>query len=297
MERSEILTLRWLLSILPILLLVPQVRQPSYEEEIVQWRRDREAELKKPGGWLDVAGLFWLRPGVSTVGADPASNLALPPGTAPARVGKFVFENGTVTFEPEAGVHEKINGNPAKRQVMKPDTDGAPDILSIRTLTMFVIRRGSKTGVRLKDSNNPARRSFSGLKYFPLSEKYRVRAKYKPYDPPKKVQITNVLGETSEDVSPGSLEFDLDGKHFRMDPLLEGDELFIIFKDNTSGRETYPAGRFLYADVPKAREVILDFNKAINPPCAFTLYATCPLPPAQNRLSVRIEAGELRYGH
>ncbi len=283
--------------ILPLLLLIPQVRQPTYEEEIAQWRRDREINLKKVGGWLDVAGLYWLKPGVNSVGTDLMSELVLPAGTAPARVGKFLFEDGMVTFEPEPGIHETINGKAAAKQVMKPDTDGNPDILTVRTLTMFVIRRGTKTGVRLKNSDNPARKNFTGLRYFPLAPKYKVRAKYKPYDPPKKIPITNILGETTEDICPGSLDFDLEGKHFRIDPLLEGDELFIIFKDKTAGLETYPAGRFLYANVPKGGEVILDFNKAINPPCAFTPYATCPLPPPQNRLPIRIEAGELRYGH
>lgn len=283
--------------ILPMLLLLPQVRQPSYEEEIDQWRRDREANLKKEGGWLEVAGLFWLKPGVNTVGADPASNLALPQGSAPPAVGRFLLEKGEVVFEPQRGVAATLNGNPATRQVMNPDTAGAPDVLRINTLTMFVIRRGNRTGIRLKDSNNPARRNFEGLKYFPLKPGYRVRARYKPYDPPKRIKITNILGETSEDVCPGYVEFDLAGKHFRMEPLLEGDELFFIFKDRTAGRETYPAGRFLYANLPKAGEVILDFNQAVNPPCAFTAFATCPLPPPQNRLTVRVEAGELRYGH
>jgi len=283
--------------ILPLLLLLPQVRQPAYEEEIAQWRREREASLKKEGGWLEVAGLFWLKPGVNTVGTDPASALALPKGPTPSIVGRFIFENGEVTFEPQRGVAATLNGSPASRQMMKPDTSGAPDVLRINTLTMFVIQRGNRTGVRLKDSNNPARRNFEGLEYFPLKLDYRVRAQYTPYDPPKKIKITNVLGETSEDVCPGIVEFDLAGKHFRLEPLLEGDELFFIFKDKTAGRETYPAGRFLYANTPKASEVILDFNKAINPPCAFTPFATCPLPPPQNRLAIRVEAGELHYGH
>jgi hypothetical protein len=278
-------------------LLLPQVRQPGYEEEIAQWRREREASLKKEGGWLQVAGLFWLKPGVNTVGTDPASALALPKGSAPSIVGRFILENGEVTFEPQRGVAATLNGSPASRQMMKPDTSGAPDVLRINTLTMFVIRRGNRTGVRLKDSNNPARKNFTGLKYFPIRPDYRVRSKYTPYDPPKRIKITNILGETSEDVCPGTVEFDLAGKHFRLEPLLEGDELFFIFKDKTAGRETYPAGRFLYANTPKASEVILDFNKAINPPCAFTPFATCPLPPPQNRLAIRVEAGELRYGH
>jgi uncharacterized protein (DUF1684 family) len=283
--------------ILPVFLLLFQATQPSYEQEIEQWRRSREAALRAEGGWLDVAGLFWLKPGANSVGTDPASDFVLPQGSAPPAVGRFNLENGEVIFEPQRGVPATVNGKPAARQVMKPDTSGAPDTLRLGSLTMFVIRRGNRTGVRLKDSNNPARKNFGGLHYFSLRPSFRVKAKYALYDPPKKIKITNVLGQTSEDVSSGYVEFDLAGKHFRMEPLLEGDELFIIFKDKTAGRETYPAGRFLYADLPKSGEVILDFNKAINPPCAFTPFATCPLPPPQNRLGVRIEAGELRYGH
>jgi hypothetical protein len=282
---------------LPLLLVMPQVRQPSYEDEIMQWRRDRETALKQEGGWLDVAGLYWLKPGENSVGAEASSQLVLPAGKAPARVGKLIYENGAVTFEPERGLAATINGKPAARQLMQPDTAGSPDILRVNTLTMFVIRRGSRMGVRLKDSNNPARRHFTGLKYFPLATKYRVTAKYTPYDPPRQIRITNILGETNEDVAPGYVEFDLDGRHLRLEPLLDGDELFFIFKDQTAGHETYPAGRFLYAHLPRGGEVILDFNKAINPPCAFTPYATCPLPPVQNRLPLRIEAGELKYGH
>ncbi|MBI4165810.1 MAG: DUF1684 domain-containing protein [Acidobacteria bacterium] len=283
--------------VLPVFLLLLQATQLSYEQGIEQWQRTREAALKAEGGWLDVAGLFWLKPGANTVGTDTANDLVLPKGSAPPNVGRFWFAKGEVIFEPQRGVMATVNGKPAARQVMKPDASGSPDILRLGSLTMFAIRRGTRTGVRLKDSNNPARKNFAGLKYFPTRPSYRVKAKYSPYDPPRKIKINSVLGDTSEDVSPGYLEFDLGGKHLRLEPLIEDDELFIIFRDQTAGRETYPAGRFLYADLPKSAEVILDFNKAINPPCAFTPYTTCPLPPPQNRLAIRIEAGELRYGH
>ena len=283
--------------VLPIILLLPQVRQASYDEEIALWRRDREARLKAEGTGLGVAGLFWLNPGANTVGTNPGSDLVLPKDSAPAVVGRFMLENGEVLFEPHQDVTATLNGAPATRRTLRPDAPGPPDILRINTLTLFVIQRGNRTGIRLKDTNSPARRNFAGLNCFPIRQVFRVKAKYTPYDQPRKIQIANVLGDSSEDVSPGYVEFELAGKHFRLEPLLEGDELFFIFKDKTSGRETYPAGRYLYADVPQSGEVILDFNKAVNPPCAFTPFATCPLPPRQNRLAVAIEAGELRYGH
>jgi len=283
--------------LIPVLLLFMPVSPPSYRQEIENWRREREARLKAEDGWLTVVGLFWLKEGSNTVGTDPHSDIVLPQGSAPASVGEFVFEKGEVRFVSAAGVPATVNGKPAGSARMKPDTSGSPDLLRINSLTMFVIQRGRRTGIRLKDSNSAARRTFTGLEYFPIRERYRVKARYQPYDSPRKITIPNVLGEASEEVSPGYVEFILEGKRCRLEPMLEGDQLFFIFKDRTAARETYPAGRFLYAGLPKGGEVILDFNKAINPPCAFTPYATCPLPPRQNHLAVRIEAGERRYGH
>ena len=283
--------------ILPILFLLPQVQPPSYEDEIALWRRERQAMLKADGSWLDVAGLFWLKPGANTVGADPASDIVLPKDSAPPVLGRFLLENEEVVFEPRHGAAATLNSAPATRHGMKADVPGPPDILGINSLTLFVIRRGNRTGIRLKDANSTARRSFAGLKYFPIRPAFRLKAKYTPYDQPRRIPIANILGDTNDDVTPGYVEFNLGGKRCRMEPVLEGAELFFIFKDKTAGRETYPAGRYVYAELPKAGEVILDFNKAINPPCAFTPFATCPLPPRQNRLAVRIEAGEMTYGH
>ena len=174
---------------------------------------------------------------------------------------------------------------------------GSPDVLRVGNLSLFVIQRGSRFGVRLKDKDSEARRKFAGTHWFPVAEEYRVTAKFVPYTPPKTIAVPNILGDVEQEDSPGYAEFTLKGRQLRLDPVSEGDVLFFIFKDLTAGKETYPPGRFLYADLPKNGEVILDFNQAVNPPCAFTPYATCPLPPAQNYLPVRIEAGELRYGH
>jgi hypothetical protein len=284
-------------ALIPILFLFLQTPQTAYQQETESWRRAREARLKAEDGWLTVVGLFWLKEGRNTVGADPQSSIVLPQGTAPATVGQFMFDRGEVRFESAPGVTATVNGKPAGSARLKPDTSGAPDLLRINRLTMFIIQRGPRTGVRLKDTNSPARKDFAGLRYFPIREEYRVKAQWVPYDPPKKITIPNVLGGTSEDVSPGYVEFVLKGRRCRLEPVLEGKELFFIFKDRTAAKETYPAGRFLYTGMPKGGEVILDFNRAINPPCAFTDYATCPLPPRQNHLAVRIEAGEMSYGH
>lgn len=280
-----------------LMLFFLQSSLPAYKSEIAQWQEQREAALKSDDGWLTVAGLFWLKEGRNTVGAAPGSDIVLPQGSAPDEVGVFDFRNGNTTFQVAPGVKVTVNGKPTASAALKPDTSGQPDVVGIRDLTMYVIQRGTRYGIRLKDKNSELRKKFTGLKFFTVDERYRVKARFVPYNPPKMISVPNILGDTTEEASPGYVEFTLDGHDFRLDPVGEGDMLFFIFKDLTSGKETYPPGRFLYSELPKNGEVILDFNKAVNPPCAFTPYATCPLPPKQNYLPVRIKAGELRYGH
>jgi len=169
--------------------------------------------------------------------------------------------------------------------------------LRFRDLTLFVIKRGDRLGIRLRDTKSKMRREFKGLHWFPVKESYRIEAKWVAYAQPKAIAIPNVLNQIEEQKSLGYAIFQLNGKEHTLEPVVEGQELFYIFKDMTAGKQTYPAGRFLYSEMPVNGKVILDFNKAHNPPCAFTPYATCPLPPKQNRLQTRIEAGELTYGH
>jgi uncharacterized protein (DUF1684 family) len=281
-----------LLSILPL-----QISTPSYQSEIEQWRRGREEMLKAEDGWLSVAGLFWLKEGMNTIGTSPRNNFVLPVGSAPGVVGVFEFHDGKITFRPALGALATVNGKPATIAALKTDTPGPPDVLQVRDLKLFVIQRGSRFGIRVKDKNSEARKNFRGLEYFPVREEYRVKAKFVPYHPPRKIAVPNILDDVEEETSTGYVVFVLGGHEHRLEPLDSGDMLFFIFKDQTARKETYPAGRFLYTDLPKGGEVILDFNKAVNPPCAFTPFATCPLPPKQNQLPLRIEAGEMRYGH
>lgn len=287
---AQMLTLALSLAILP-------VEQPGYRAQIEQWRQQHEEALRSDNGWLTVAGLFWLKEGESSVGARQTNTFVLPPGSAPDTVGTFDFRGGHVTFHAAAGVAVTVNGNPAATALLADDSAGSPDVLRLGSLSMFVIRRGNRIGIRLKDKNSEALRKFTGTHWFPVAEAYRVTAKFVPYTPPRKLAIPNVLGDVEQEDSPGYVEFSLKGQQFRLDPVTEGDVLFFIFKDQTAGKETYPSGRFLYSDLPKNGQVVLDFNQAVNPPCAYTPYATCPLPPSQNRLPVRIEAGELGYGH
>ncbi|HEV2381518.1 MAG TPA: DUF1684 domain-containing protein [Terriglobia bacterium] len=277
--------------------MAPVAPEDSYRAQIEQWRARREASLKSEDGWLTVAGLFWLKRGINTVGTEAGNDIVLPAGSAPGRVGAFDMHDGIISFEAAAGVNATVNGKPATASALKPDSSESPDILRLNGLTLSVIQRHDRYGIRLKDKNSEMRKAFTGLKYFPAKEEYRVKAKFVPYDPAKTIAVPNILGQIEQTPSPGYVEFTLNGHELRLNPVTEGDTLFFIFKDLTSGKETYPPGRFLNTEMPKNGEVILDFNKAYNPPCAFTPYATCPLPPEQSKLSIAIEAGELRYGH
>ena len=254
----------------------------TYQSEIAQWRQNREATLKADGGWLTVAGLFWLKEGTNTIGTGGANDIVLPAG--PATFGAIDLHHGKVTV---------TRGAPARE--LKPDS---PDVLKVDRLSLFVIKRGDRFGIRLKDPDSEYRRSFHGLEYYAANEAYRVTARF--VAEPKKIPILNVLGQTEESDCPGYALFHLGGQELKLYPIFEepgAKELFYIFKDQTSGKETYGAGRFFYSDLPKDGKVVLDFNKAYNPPCSFTPYATCPLPPPENRLPVRVEAGEKKYGH
>lgn len=257
-----------------------------YADETAQWRAAYEASLKAPDGWLSVAGLFWLHEGDNVLGSDAQSDVVLPAG-GPKRVGVLRFVGG------EAGGGKVTFQN----RVLKSDISAHPDVVKIGDVSLTIVERGGKTGVRLRDPNAETRREFTGCKWFPPDAAWRISAKWVAYPRPKKIAITNILGMTDEEASPGYAEFTVQGKTARLEPVVEDGGLFFIFKDATSGKTTYGAGRFLDSAMPKADVVELDFNKAYNPPCAFTAFATCPLPPRQNVMAVAIAAGEKSYGN
>jgi uncharacterized protein (DUF1684 family) len=268
----------------PMLLLVglPLLAALSYQSEIAQWRRQREASLRRDGGWLTVTGLFWLHDGRNTFGAGAKNDIGLPAG--PALAGVFELHGGKVTVE--------MGGS---RKALRPDSD---EVVNVGRLRLYVIQRSDRMGIRVKDPESPFLRDFHGIESFPANEEYRVTAKF--VADPRKIPITNIVGQTEPEDSPGYAVFRLHGQEYRLRPVLDdptSKSLFFIFRDQTSQKETYGAGRFLDTDAPQDGKVVLDFNKAYNPPCAFTPYATCPLPPQENRLVVRIEAGEKKYGH
>lgn len=266
------------------------------------WRDRRLARLTAETGWLTLVGLDWLEPGDNAFGSDAANPVRLPEGKAPAKAGVFVLEGGRVRVVPAPGTGMTIDGKPASARTLADDSTGKPDVLKIGDLIFYVVRRGDRFGVRIKDPNSPVRTKFKGLDYFPASPKWKIAGTFVPFAAPKKVEIPTVLGTTDTMESPGLVRFTVDGKELSLEPVVEDPEdpaLWFIFSDRTSGKETYGAGRFLYAAMPKDGKVVLDFNQAYNPPCAFTPYATCPLPPKENRLPVRVEAGEKAYagGH
>jgi uncharacterized protein len=270
--------------------------QGGYAREIDAWRAKREAGLRAPDGWLSVVGLHWLREGTSTMGSEKGSDILLPL-PAPPRVGTLALVKGKALVRIAPGVTVKSQDKAVTELELHSDKDGKADVLTVGPVSMYVIERGGRQALRVKDVESPRRRAFRGLDWYPVKEAYRIRARFVPYDPPRKIPIANVLGMVEAMPSPGYVAFNVGGREVKLDPVLEepdAKELFFLFRDTTAGKDTYPAGRFLYAEMPKDGEVVLDFNKAYSPPCAFTSFATCPLPPRQNRLGVRIEAGERR---
>ncbi len=267
--------------------------------DLQQWRREYAAELAKPDGWFSLVALQWLAEGDTTVGSAPDNKLKL--RHLPAHAFSVRQQGGHVSLTGAAlNSCVKVNGAPARSQPLASDDDKTPSILTCNGVQATVIHRGDRLYLRVKDSAAPTRTHFTGLHWFAPNPSARVTAKWVPYGSPHRVRITNVLGQITEEPVAGYAEFTFAGHAARLEPLVEDDQLFFIFRDETRHTETYGAGRFLYTALPdhglgQAGTVVLDFNEAHNPPCAYTAYATCPLPPIGNRLSFSIPAGEKRY--
>ncbi|XXF80540.1 DUF1684 domain-containing protein [Myxococcaceae bacterium GXIMD 01537] len=261
------------------------------------WHDKRLRGLTSEDGWLTLVGLEWLDEGEQSAGSEPGSKVELPPHT-PAKLGTFTRKGTAVSFQPAPGVALTLKGKPFTGGALRTDADGEPDVLRLGSVSFFVIHRGDKLGVRVKDSESPTRKAFHGIPTYAPSAAWRIEARLEPADKPRTLSVPNVLGLMEDMPSPGTLVFTVGGKEHRLTPVTEegSQQLFIIFADETNKDETYGAGRFLYADAPKDGRVTLDFNRAYNPPCAFTRFATCPLPPRGNRLPLRVEAGEKRAG-
>jgi uncharacterized protein (DUF1684 family) len=270
----------------------------KYLGEIQTWQQKRIESLKSPTGWLNLAGLFWLQAGENTAGADSANAIIFPKNKAPDFIGSFFLQDSVVTFRAQPIIDMKHDDSEISSMVMRTDAEGNPTKLALGTLSWTIIKRGEKYGVRLRDDEHPLLKEFAGIETFPIDSTWRLEAKFEPNDPPKMIEVPTVLNTINEEPSPGAFVFNIDGKTYRLDATgkMTDKELFVIFADRTNGKETYGAGRFLYVPTPKTSgKAVIDFNKAYNPPCAFTPYATCPLPPEQNALPVRITAGEKNY--
>ncbi len=263
-----------------------------YQKERDQWMRSEESPLA-------LAGLFWLKPGENTLGTESSNQIILPTGSAPAKVGRLFLKSDLVHFESDPGAIVLFRGSRVTTRDLQSDAAGAiPDVLRVGELRMKMIKRGDRLGLRISYSKNPALLNYHGLTFFPINSAYRVVGRFSPFHPPKKIQIANVLGQVEELECPGIVRFSLQGKSFQLESFLESpdaDKLFFMFKDETNGKLTYEAGRYLYSDLPAAGKVILDFNQSHNPYCAYTNYSTCQIPPLQNWLKVSIPAGEKKY--
>ena len=278
----------------------------QWRSDIAKWRAQRAANLSAPDGWLTLVGLEWLKPGKNTVGLATDNSIRLK-GNAPEHLGVIEVDGSQLRLlAPQGGFSKSIllDGQPAHEAALQSD-DAKPSVLSTENLTLAILHRGDRYALRIKDAQSLTRTGFRGLHWYPAEAKYRVTAKWIPFVPAHTEKIPTIIGTTLDMPAPGLAEFTLDGKTIQLEPVLESadaKELFFILRDATSHTTTYQAARFLYSDFPdhgldKPGTLVLDFNRLQNPPCAYTPYATCPLPPYINRLAASIPAGEERYSH
>lgn len=270
----------------------------EYQREILAWRAQRLKKLTVTDGWTQLVGLLWLEPADNSFGRAATNRLALENPRIPEQVGTFKVSGREVRFVAAPGVQVLHAGRPVRAiGPLQDDAAGAPTVLNCGSLSFYLIERSGRLGIRVKDSQAESHLHFRGLEYFPIDPEWRLAASVAPYSPVKKIPLINVLGMEEEMLSPGALLFEVGGKPYRLDAVLEAGERdwFVMFADQTNGRQTYGAGRFLYVAPPVEGKTIIDFNKSYSPPCSFSAFATCPLPPPQNRLPISVTAGELKY--
>jgi len=268
----------------------------AYRAEIERWHQKRIESLENPEGYLSLVGLFPLVEGENRFGSAAGNDLVFPAGS-PGRAGVFVLEDGEVRVDVAEGVNVTADDAAVTSAVLKSDADGRPTVLAMGSMRSYVIDRSGNLYVRLKDLDSELLKHFEGVDRFPVDAAWRIEARFEPYAPPKQILVPNVLGGEFAEECPGRVLFEVAGEAYSLEPVSASNgRLFIVFGDGTSGLETYGGGRFLYTDPPEAGAVVLDFNRAYNPPCVFSPFATCPLPHDANRLAVRITAGEKKWG-
>ncbi|MDR3388367.1 MAG: DUF1684 domain-containing protein [Rudaea sp.] len=268
----------------------------GYRKQIDTWRQQRVTRLTAPTGWLSLVGLDWLNDGVNRLGSATDNSIVL--SKAPAHLGAITLNNGNAAITLVAGADATIDGTKKTAAALLDDSHEKPTTIAFGSVSFYLVQRGGKFGLRIKDADAETRTHFLGIDYFDVDPSWRIEARWEAYDPPREVEEPNILGQMDKVVVPGAAVFERGGKTYRVEPVIEtpGDKnLFLVFADQTSGKETYGAARFVYTEPPRDGRVIIDFNKAYNPPCAFTPYATCLLPTKQNRLALRVTAGEKKY--
>ena len=271
---------------------------PSLPADLTAWRAARDERLRGPESWLTLVGLFWLEEGRNAIGSAPENRIVLPPH-APAHLGAIERTDRHLVFTAAPGVEVTSDGQGLQTGELSPDTAMKPSVLHQGPFTLLVIERGDRFGLRVKDAESATRKGFTGLDHFPYDPRWTITGRFVPAPAGQTLPVPNVLGKIEDTPSPGDVVFTAGGRELRLTAIAEEgtDELFLVFGDATNGHETYGGGRFLYAAKPGADgQVELDFHRAYNPPCAFTPFATCPLPPKSNRLPIRVEAGEKKYG-
>ncbi len=277
-------------------ILVPSTRaDDAYRSEIERFRRRRVADLKAEDGWLSVVGLHWLHQGESRLGSDPSSDILLPAG-APASVGSLILQEDVAVFRAAPGDRITRGGSAFTEGEIRSDSAGKPDVLAIGDIRMILLKRGSRYALRVKDNQSASRTRFTDLRWYPIDEGWKITARFVPAPEHTRLVFDTIVGEQEITDSPGYAVFVRGGKTYKLQAARESDgSLWFVFRDGTSGRTTHGGARQLVAAAPRGDVVVLDFNKATNLPCAYIPFATCPLAPPQNRLSLPITAGELKY--
>jgi len=268
----------------------PSTPDATYIQSFDKWKAELVDDLKQ--NWLSLAGLFWLKPGDNSFGTDAGNAIVFPKG--PAHAGVFELAGTVVNVKFSSDAHATIDGKPVTTSKLQPDISDKPTIVELGSLRIKAIVRGQRIGIRLKDVDSDQAKNYRGPLFFPLDLSYRVTAAWVPSDGKKTVDVPNVLGDTTPTPVAGTVVFKINSQEVRLTALGGSPEkgLSFVFNDLTSKTDTYPGGRFLETDPVVNGTVVIDFNRAYNPPCAVTPYATCPLAPKENRLAVAIPAGE-----
>jgi uncharacterized protein (DUF1684 family) len=274
----------------------PDLKAARYLKQINAWHAKRIARLKAKGGWLSLIGLFWLEEGNNTMGSADTNDFVVEAQGMPSSVGTFNFKQGVVVFRTNSKVKHK--GKVVEEIVLQDDSKKEYTLLEFDSFTWYIIKRGSKYGVRIKNNEDPKIAALKDIDMFKIDPKWAVKAKYIKFDKAKTIKVLDAIGQVTEATIFGKLVFSKDGKGYELFPLGEVRGFFLVFGDQTNQHETYGGGRFLYIPKPDENgETIIDFNKAFNPPCVFSSYATCPMPIKKNILQIRIAAGEKMYGN